>query len=230
MSEEKKDAILKRGVLIEFDFAVMPGHQMMLEVCKEQFAKEGLKIDQVIMARYMAGKSFVAGLSALCRAQEITSFEVSDMAASCNELFAEKIKANLKKVPAGFKDFIKAVTDKGMKVVIFSISDSEAIREAFADIPEESLGISEDLTSSFCFTSWEGWRRFARKNSLHERLCVSVCGSGLSVKGALTSGLSVIVKDNEMVDYQDISGYDKQIKEFDVGVVDEVARLLHLAG
>ena len=82
MSEEKKDSKLQRGVLVEFDFAVMPGHQVMLDVCKEQLSKEGLKIDEILMARYMFGRSFVAGLSALCRAQEISSFEVSDMAAA----------------------------------------------------------------------------------------------------------------------------------------------------
>ena len=86
-----------------------------------------------------------------------------------------------------------------MKVVIFSQVDSEAIQAEFPELTEEQLGVSEDLTSSFCFTSWEGWRRFARKNGLHERLCVSIAGSGLSVKGALTSGVSSIVIDNDMV-------------------------------
>ncbi|MDA3925791.1 MAG: hypothetical protein PF904_13930 [Kiritimatiellae bacterium] len=226
--EEKNDARLQRGLLVEFDFAVMPGHQIMLDVCKEQLAKEGLKIDDVLMARYMFGRSFVAGLSALCRAQEISSFEVSDMVATCNEIVAEKIKNSLSSVPAAFKELIKAVADKGIKVVLFSVAESEAVLAAFPDMPEDMLAVSEDLTSSFGFTSWEGWRRFARKNGLHERLCVSICGSGLSVKGALTSGVSAIVKDNELVSYQDISGYDMQVTDFDTGIVDEIVRLLHL--
>jgi len=230
MSEDKKkDARLQRGLLVEFDFAVMPGHQIMLDVCKEQLAKEGLNIDDVLMARYMFGRSFVAGLSALCRAQGVSSFEVSTMVATCNDAFAAKIKDNLSGISAKFKEFVKAVTGKGIKVVLFSVAESEAIQAVFADMPEDMVAVSEDLTSSFGFTSWEGWRRFARKNGLHERLCVSVCGSGLSVKGALTSGVSVIVKDNDIVAYQDISGYDMKIEEFDTGLVDEVVRLLHLA-
>lgn len=229
MNDENEDSKLQRGVLVEFDFAVMPGHQIMLDVCKEQLAKEGLKVDALLMARYMFGRSFVAGLSALCRAQDVSSFEVSEMAAACNEIFAERIKAKFKDIPKGFKEFVNAVAAKGLKVVIFSQVESEAIQAVFPDLSEEQLGVSEDLTSSFCFTSWEGWRRFARKNGLHERLCVSIAGSGLSVKGSLTSGVSAIVKDNEMVAYQDISGYDKQIEEFDASLMDEVERLLHLA-
>jgi len=229
MSDEKKDARLQRGLLVEFDFAVMPGHQMMLDVCKEQLAKAGVKIDEVRMARYMFGRSFVAGLSALYRAQELSSYEVADRVAACNEAFAAKIKANLSEIPSGFKAFVKAAAAKEIKVILFSVADSEAIQAAFPDMPEDLFAVSEDLTSSFGFTSWEGWRRFARKNGLHERLCVSVCGSGLSVKGSLTSGISSIVKDNAIVAYQDISGYDKQIEKFDAGLVDDVLRLLHLS-
>ena len=229
MSEEKKESKLQRGVLVEFDYAVMPGHQIMLEVCKEKFAEHKLEVDEILMARYMFGRSFVAGLSAICRAQDVSSFEVSDMAAECNELFAERIKAKLKDVPKGFVEFVNAVAAKELKVVLFSQAESDALQALFPDLTEEQLGVSEDLTSSFCFTSWEGWRRFARKNGLHERLCVSISGSGLSVKGALTSGVSSIIKENDMVAYQDISGYDKKIEDFDASLVDEVERLLHLA-
>ncbi|MDD2598879.1 MAG: hypothetical protein PHO37_06620 [Kiritimatiellae bacterium] len=228
MSDKKKDARLQRGLLVEFDFAVMPGHQIMLDVCKEKLTKGGLKIDDVLMARYMFGRSFVAGLSALCRAQKLPTIDATDKVSLCNAEFAARITANLAKVPAGFKDFIKAAAAKDIRVVLFSVADSEAVKAVFPDMPENLFAVSDDLTSSFGFTSWEGWRRFARKNSLHERLCVSVCGSGLSVKGSLTSGVSPIVKDNPIVAYQDISGHNRQIESFDAGLVDDVLRLLHL--
>ncbi|MFO7936482.1 MAG: hypothetical protein R6V06_02620 [Kiritimatiellia bacterium] len=228
MSEENKESRLQRGVLVEFDYAVMPGHRIMLDVCKKKFAEHKLEIDGILMARYMFGRSFVAGLSALCRAQDISSFEVSDMAEECNNLFAERVKAELKDVPGGFIDFVKALAEKELKVVLFSRVESEVLQALFPDLTEEQLGVSEDMTSSFCFTSWEGWRRFARKNDLHERLCVSICGSGLSVKGALTAGVSSIVRENDMVAYQDISGCDKKIEEFDPSLIKEVERLLHL--
>lgn len=228
MSEEKKDARLQRGLLVEFDFAVLPGHQIMLDVCKEHLAKSGVKIDDVLMARYMFGRSFVAGLSALYRAQQLPTIDAADKVALCNAEFAARITANLAKIPAGFKAFIQAAAAKDIRVVLFSVAESETVKAAFPDMPENLFAVSEDLTSSFGFTSWEGWRRFARKNGLHERLCVSVCGSGLSVKGALTSGVSPIVKDNPIVSYQDISGNNRHIESFDVGLVDDVQRLLHL--
>ncbi|MFA7173969.1 MAG: hypothetical protein WC340_11250 [Kiritimatiellia bacterium] len=228
MIEKKKDARLQRGLLVEFDFAVMSGHQIMLDVCKEQLTKGGLKIDEVLMARYMFGRSFVAGLSALCRAQKLPTIDATDKVTLCNAEFAAKITANLAKIPAGFKDFINAVVAKDIRVVLFSVAEIEDIKAVFSDMPEDLFAVSENLASSFGFTSWEGWRRFARKNSVHERLCVSVCGSGLSVKGALTAGVSPMVKDNPIVAYQDTSGHNRQIESFDAELVDDVVRLLHL--
>ncbi len=228
MSEDKNDSRLQRGLLVEFDFAVMPGHKIMLDVCSEQLSKAGLKVDQLRMARSMLGRSFVSALNTLCRVQNVRSEEVSEMVANCNKAFAERIGQASDKLPDGFMEFLREAADQGLKSVLFTKSDVDALQSKFSDLPENKVCVTEDLTSSFCFTSWEGWRRFARKNTLHERLCVGVAGSGLSVKGALTSGLGVLVKTNDIVDYQDISGADRQIAGFNVELIQDVRRLLHL--
>jgi hypothetical protein len=229
MSDLTRESRLQRGVLVEFDFAVMPGHEIMLDVCRQELAKVGLKIDEVVMARSMFGRSFVAALSATCRAQGVAAAEVSDLAATCNRIFAERITAKIGGIPAGFKDFVGANAARGLKTVLFSRADEESLKAAFSALPEDKLSVSEDITSSFCFTSFEGWRRFARKNGLHERLCVAIAGSGLSVKGALTTGIGSILRDNALAAYQDSSGCDKQIESFDAALLADVLRLLHLS-
>ena len=59
-------AHLQRGVIVEFDFAVLPGHRLLLDICSARLAKEGVKLDATLMARFMGGKSFSSGLNALC--------------------------------------------------------------------------------------------------------------------------------------------------------------------
>jgi hypothetical protein len=228
MSEDKNYSKLQRGLLVEFDFAVMPGHQIMLDVCSEQLPKAGLKVDQLRMARSMLGRSFVSALNSLCRLQNVKSEDVAELAANCNKAFAERIGQVSDGLPEGFMEFLSEAADKGLKTVLFTKSDVDSLQSKFSALPENKVCVTEDLASSFCFTSWEGWRRFARKNALHERLCVGVAGSGLSVKGALTSGLSVLVKTNDIVDYQDISGADRQITDFNAELIQDVRRLLHL--
>ena len=220
-------AQLQRGVIVEFDFAVLPGHAFLKDICSMRLEKEGVKLDAKLMARYMGGKSFSSGLNALCNKLQKT-LDVPAVIAECNGQFAEALKGALPKVPAGFIAFVKALLAKEIKVVIVSRADSESVRAVFSDVQSDKLVIMHDVANSFGFCSWDGWRRAARKNDLHERLCVAVAGCGFSVKGALTSGMGVLVKDNAVTEYQDISGCDLKISEFAVGLVDDVTRILRV--
>jgi hypothetical protein len=57
---------------------------------------------------------------------------------------------------------------------------------------------------------------------------VGVAGSGFSVKGALNSGLGVMVKVNPLTEHQDISGCDGNFGEYTAGLADDVIRILHV--
>ncbi len=220
-------AQLQRGVIVEFDFAVLSGHAFLLDICRTRLAKEGVKLDATLMARSMGGKSFSSGLNALCNKQQKT-IDVPSVIAECYEQYAEALKGALPNVPAGFGDFVKALLGKGLKVVIVSRADSEAVRAVLPSTQSDKLIVMLDASNGFGFCSWDGWRRAARKNDLHERLCVAVAGSGYSVKGALTSSMGVMVKVNPVAEYQDISGCDVHITEFSAGLADEVVRILRV--
>jgi beta-phosphoglucomutase-like phosphatase (HAD superfamily) len=220
-------AQLQRGVIVEFDFAVLSGHAFLLDICRTRLAKEGVTLDATLMARSMGGKTFSSGLNALCNRQQKT-IEVPSVIAECYEQYAEALKGALPAVPAGFIDFVKSLLGKGMKVVLVSRADSEAVRAVFAAVQTEKLVVMHDTSAGFGFCSWDGWRRAARKNDLHERLCVAVAGSGYSVKGALTSGLGVMSKVNPLTEYQDVSGCDVHVSEFSAALADEVVRILRV--
>jgi len=220
-------AQLQRGVIVEFDFAVLPGHSLLLDICRARFAKEGIRFDAALMARSMGGKSFSSGLNALCNKQQKT-IDVPTVIGECNAEFAEALKGKLSTVPAGFLEFVKALLAKNVKVVIVSRADNEAVKAVFQSVQSDKLVVLHDAPIGFGFYSWDGWRRTARKTELHERLCVAVAGSGFSVKGALTSGLGVIVKPNPLTDYQDLSGCDVRVDEYSAGLADDVLRILRV--
>lgn len=220
-------AQLQRGVIVEFDFAVLPGHRLLLDVCSARLAKEGVKLDATLLARYMGGKSFSSGLNNLCNKLQKT-VDVPAVVAECNEQFAAALTANLSQTPAGFVAFVSALLAKGIKVVVASRVESDLVRALFPAVTDEKLVIVRETPNSFGFCSWDGWRRLVRKNDLHERLCVAVAGSGFSVKGGLTSGMGVIVKGNPMTEYQDFGGCDVRISEYAAGLADDVVRILRV--
>lgn len=219
-------AHLQRGVIVEFDFAVLPGHRLLLDICCARLSTEGVKLDAALMARFMGGKSFSSGLNALCNKQQKT-VDVPAVIAECNEQFAAALTKKLPDASAGFKDFVASLLAKDLKVVLVSRVESDAVRALFP-AASEKLVIVHETANSFGFCSWDGWRRVARKNDLHERLCVAVAGSGFSVKGALTSGMGVLVKDNPMTEHQDVSGCDLRTGEYAAGLANDVTRILRV--
>jgi len=220
-------AQLQRGVIVEFDFAVLSGHQALLDISGALLAKENIAFDAMVMARYLAGKSFSAGLNALCNRQQKT-LDVPAVIASCNEQFAEALKGQLDKIPAGFTAFVGALLKKDVKVVLVTRVDVEAVKGAFADVATDKFVVLHEASSGFGFLGWDAWRRAARKCDLHDRLCVAVAGSGFSVKGALTAGMGVMVKTSPLCDYQDMGGSDTQIGEYSAALAEDVQRILRM--
>ena len=110
-------ASLQRGVIVEFDFAVLPGHKLMLDICRTRLAQDSIKLDEQLMARIMNGKSFSSALNVLSKIVNKT-IETSDVTSECYPLFEEALKNEAPKIPAGFAAFVKALHAKGLKVVI----------------------------------------------------------------------------------------------------------------
>ncbi len=178
-----------------------------MDICRERLAKEGVVLDETLMARLM---------------------DVPSVIADCYGAFDEGLKGSMGGVPAGFIAFVKALVAKDIKVVVVSRTDSEAVKAAYSGIESERLVVMHDVSNGFGFCSWDGWRRAARKNDLYERLCVAVAGSGHSVKGALVAGMGVMVKTNPLVEYQDVSGCDVSIGEFSAALTEDVTRILRV--
>jgi hypothetical protein len=223
---DSNDKQVQRGVIVELDFAVLPGHQLLLKISKDLFAKAGLTVDATLMARYMGGKSFSSGLNALVTKQGKT-IDAPALIAETNLAFSAALTQSLKDIPSEFVSFVEALLAKGVKVIIISRADVEAVKALFSN-HSENLVFQTDTSSGFGFLGWDVWRRAARKNSLRERLCVAVVGSGFSVKGALTSSMGSVFKENPLTAYQDFSGGDLSIQRFDNALVKDIVAMLRV--
>ena len=218
---------LGRGVIIELDYAVLSGHQLQLEACQQQLQALGITLDAGLKARCMDGRSFSSGITNLAARLEKT-IDAAAVVAATNAVYVDKLAQAAEKMPTGFVDFVRAVQQEGIEVVLISRADSAVIKGAFPEDVAEKLAFHTDTSSSFGFLGWESWRRIARKNDLRERLCVAVVGSGFSVKGALTSGFAVFGRENALTSYQDFSGCDYLLMDYSVALAGEVTRVLRV--
>lgn len=218
---------LQRGVIVEFDFSVLPGHQLLLEVCRERLATDGVQLDAPLMAHWMGGRSFSGGLHALCDKQE-KKIEYSAVIADCNAQFKGRLKDSLNTIPHNFIAVVKRLLKKGIKVALVTRIDVEDVSAMFEDLLGGNFVVFHDVSNGFGFHTKDAWLRAARKIEIHERLCVALAASGYSVKGALNASMGVAAKVCEMTDHQDFSGSNIYFEEYKESLADQIIGYMRL--
>jgi len=226
MAEEKKQA--PRGVIVEFDFTAVDGSQILFDVAKKVLASKGVDLTVKLEALHLVGGNYQGAFAELFDTLGVRA----DAAALAQEL-AEAFKAALTEkaaaaVTPGFKAFVKALTDKGLKVVVATRSDIEQLKPALADLDAELVVPYAEPSNTYGNCKWDAWRRAFSQNGLVDMLTVAVCGSGKGVKSALVAGMSAIAVVHDHVAYQDFGGADVAVEAFDAKLADEVFRMLHM--
>ena len=226
MAEEKK--ALQRGVVVEFDFTAVDGAQLLFDTAKKQLAPLGIDLTVKLEALHLAGGNYQGGLTEL-----FTELEVKQDAAQQAQDLAEAFRTALSEraaaaVTPGFKAFVKALTDKGVKVVVATRSDVEQLRPALEGLDAELVSLYAEPSNTYGNCKWDAWRRACNQNGLVNMLTVAVTGSGKGVKSALVSGMSALAVAHDHVSYQDFGGADVVVDAFDAKLAQEVLRMLHM--
>ncbi len=228
MSDNEEKPQLKRGVLVEFDYAVLSGHEMLLNVCTKRFEKEGVNADFKLLAKSLYGKTFASGFNDLFTKLEKT-LDVPSLVTECQDTFTKRLEDGLKSVSATFVPFIKALLEKNIRVAILSRLEPEQVKAVFGDFASDDLVFQRDTFSGFGFHNCDTLRRVTRKSGLYERLAMAIVASGNSAKNALTCGMSVMAKPNAFTEYQDFSGCDLMVDDFATDIIPEILPVLRLS-
>ena len=226
MAEEKKKLV--RGVVVEFDFTAIDGAQILFDTAKKVLKPVGVDLTVKLEAMRLVGGNYQGGLKELFESLEIEA----DAAQVAQELAgAFKAALNEKAVAAvtpEFKAFVKALTNKGLKVVIATRSDLEQLKPAFAEFDPEYVTMYQEIASTYGNCKWDAWRRACNQNGLVDMLTAAVTGSGKGVKSALVAGMSALAVVHDHVVYQDFGGADAVVDAFDPKLADVIAQMLHM--
>ncbi len=205
-----------KGVIIEFDFAAFAGAELLYKTTAN-FLKEldKLPFDKATEARYFAGNDYQSGFASyfqVAKTKKTAAKAGKDLSCAFNNALTEKLDSA---VTAQFKNFIKALVDKGVKVVILTRSDieNEKLKSAFAPILGELVSLYHDESNCYGALKWDSWRRAYVKCKLNRISTVAVAGSGYSVKSALVAGIGSMAVLIDHVAYQDFGGADEVVKE-----------------
>jgi len=226
MSEENK---ISRGVIVEFDFTAVDGAQILFDTAKKQLADIDVKLDVKTEALHLTGGNYQGGLAELFEANGKRN-DPAKAAGALAEAFAEAVAAKYADaVTNGFKAFVRALTDKGVKVVVATRGDVDALTAALGDLVGDSVVVYRESSLTYGNCKWDAWRRACGANGLREFFTAAVTGSGAGVKSALVAGLSAAAVVHPHVEWQDFGGADAVTEKFDAAFAGEVLRMLHLS-
>ena len=219
-------AKMSKGVVVEFDFAVLNGAEILFETASTILKGYGITLDARLEALHLAGGNYQGALAELFGKVDCEA-EPAAVARELNSAFNAAVAA---KAPAAvspaFKSFIKALQDKGVKVVVATRGDAAALAEAIAD---PQVVVHAETSSTYGSCKWDAWKRACRHNGLHEMLTAAVTGSGFGVRAALVAGMSALGISNKRVEWQDFGGADDVVDIVDKNAADIVLKMLKVS-
>ena len=220
---------LQHTLVVEFDWTVIKGYDLLVKTAAKRLAAEGVKLDSIAAAKFLVGKPFAVGLRDLCAAQGQETVDVPTVVGEINAAFAEAVNAGLDAIPAGFRDFAKKFLSCGVatKILLVTRGNADKVKEALG-IDSENLLVTADESALFGATSYEAFRILCHRGNADERLSVAVVGSGASVKAAVGAAMGALAQVTPANEWQDFTGADVLFDEFKGGLFADVERLLRL--
>ena len=228
MAEKTSKARLPRAAIIEFDFTALDGATILFDIARERLAECGIELTPKLEALHLVNGNCQGALRELFEKMG----KKNDPAKAARELMDAFRAALTEKAPsgftAGFKAFVGALTEKGLKCVIATRADTETLKPLMADFDEKLVAAYSEPSLTYGNCKWDAWRRAVRTNDLIEMLTVAVTGSGYGVRSALIAGLPALAIVHDHVAYQDFGGADAVVNGFSAKLAGEVLHMLHL--
>lgn len=229
MSEETKTEV-KKGVVVEFDFAVLDGANILYKTAEALMKEYDIPFNARIEAQHLAGGNYQGGLDEyfhIAKTKKTAQKAAKDLA----DEFAAALTKALKRdgVSADFKAFLSRLLVKDLKVVIATRADMDVVKDAFTDfLDEANFALYQETSPAYGCVKWDAWRRAAVANRLRSYTAIAIPGSGFSAKSALLAGMGSLAVMNEHVAYQDFGGADYIVDKLDADAADKVLHLLKL--
>ncbi len=232
MSEEEKKSEVEgpqqKGVIVEFDFAAMNGAELLFKATKSVLSEGDIPFDTRAEAQYLAGGNCQGGLAeyfAVVKTKKTAAKAAKDVADAFQKALATAIPRS---VTPSFRNFVKALASKGVKVVISTRANLGAVEGAFADIVGENVSLYQETSTTYGSLKWDAWRRALVANGLKNSMTIAVTGSGYGVKSALLAGMGAVAVINDNVAYQDFGGADEVVKTLDTAAATAILKILRV--
>lgn len=221
---------MDKGVIIEYDFTAIDGAQLLFDTARKFFEDlDGIKLDAGTEARYLAGQNYLLGLTAFfatLKTKKTAAKAAKDLPVAFQKALGAKIAAE--GLAPEFVQAVKALEDKGLKIVIATRADIASVKDAFAPVLSDNVKLYFENSITYGNVKWDAWRRAAKEIGVAPQMAAVVTGSGFGVKSALLASFHVAAVHSPHVAWQDFGGANYVGEKFDNTLVERVLRTLRV--
>jgi len=221
----------EKGVVVEFDFAVLHGAELLFETAADYLKKlDGIRLDAITEARHLAGREYVDGLSRLfatVKTKKTAAKAARELEAAFNEAVTAALSAGLS---ASFRNFLNGLTNAGVRSVIATRADLDGpAGDVLRPLVSDRVSLYQDVSKVYGNFRCDAWRRACFAAKLGSGSVRIVTGSGFGVKSALMAGIGAVAVSNEHVAYQDFGGASEVVTELSGKTVRKVLGTLGIS-
>lgn len=218
-----------KGIVIEFDFTAIDGAELLFETAKRFLRTlDRIGLDKAKEARYLAGHGYQEGLAGLFAVAK-TKKTAQKAARDLKKAFGDAVTAAVPdSMGQAFKNFVKALLDKGVAVVVMTRADIEAVKPVFDAAFGASVVLYQEKSDCYGCAQWDSWLRACHVAGLSSRTTLAVSGSGFGVKSALAAKMGAVAVVNDHVAYQDFGGANTVVSELSGKTAKSVLRVMGL--
>lgn len=200
-----------KGVVVEFDFAVLDGAALLHKTAVAFLAKlDKISLSRSDEVRYLFGRSYAEGMAGFFASPSVKTKKTApktarDLAAAFRVAVTE---AAPKAVTPAFRNFVKALVDRGLSVVIATRAKltDPAVAAAFATLSGDGITLYQEQSECYGGVFFDSWLRACRAAGIRRGETLAVTGGGCGVRAALRSGMESLAVVGKGVAWQDFGG------------------------
>lgn len=231
MPDDKRSEKPAYAILCELENVAVNGRKIAFDVLKSVLAEKDVKITPIIFSRHFGGTPLRAALGALLQEQGKGRLSEDKLAGEIEKGVSLSVLDAAAKPNASFRKLAERAGTEGICIGGVTLLDAEAAVQLTTKLGLNEGGhpvvpLKKHAAQTDRRAEVDAWGKLVRSVGLSPLRCVSVTTCSRSMKAALAAGMQCVAVPDEFTSFQDYSGADVVLDEFNDEAIGEIFGLL----
>jgi len=215
------------GIVLEFEFMLFPGRQLMFEAFGSVLKHHQVSFDQIIFSRHCLNRTIEQSVQSILAAVGKKGAAAADIAAKIKRQFESALKSAETAPSAALLGLLKKAVENNVKIGLLSFLPEEILKNITERLPADQISCLHVMKKeSLDLPTPDGWLTLLKSMSVTPRRAIALVEGALACKSVLAVGMRCVVIPNAFTAWQDFVGADIVLeKSSDLKLNDLVALL-----